>query len=130
MIHIGVTPVPKPRMTQRDKWAKRKCVAEYYTYKDEIKKHLKPEDFPVSGAHVTFFLPMPKSWSKKKKDRHYLKPHQKRPDVDNLAKGLLDALYSEDAHIYDIRVSKYWAHKGLITIEQTPFILTIRGIYV
>ena len=119
MIHLNITPVAKPRMTQRDKWAKRKCVTDYYSYKDKVREAVSADDFPVCGAHVTFFLPMPKSWSNTKKQRHYLKPHQSRPDVDNLAKGLLDALYEEDAHIYDLRVSKYWAYTGLITIQET-----------
>lgn len=117
MIHLAITPVPKPRMTQRDKWQKRPCVIRYRDFCDEVRNQMKGQEFPQEGAYVIFYLPMPKSWSKKKKREMQLKPHQQKPDVDNLCKALLDALYGDDSHIYDIRISKYWALAGAINIE-------------
>ena len=32
-----ITPVPKPRMTRRDRWAKRPCVLRYWAFKDEVR---------------------------------------------------------------------------------------------
>ena len=37
-IYIPVTPVSKPRMTQRDKWKKRPCVLRYRAYCDALRK--------------------------------------------------------------------------------------------
>ena len=44
------------------------------------------------------------------------KPHQQKPDKDNLEKALLDALCEDDSYIYDGRVSKYWSDAGYIEI--------------
>ena len=116
MIHLPITPVAKPRMTQRDKWKKRPVVLKYRAFCDEVRYRLKPEAFPCAGAHVVFIVPMPMSWSKKKKAQMIMQPHMQRPDVDNFLKALLDALYDDDSHIYDVRASKYWGESGAITI--------------
>lgn len=34
------------------------------------------------------------------------KPHQSKPDKDNLERALLDALFEDDAHIWDSRARK------------------------
>ncbi|MBT9425870.1 RusA family crossover junction endodeoxyribonuclease [Enterobacter oligotrophicus] len=61
---------------------------------------------------------MPKSWSKKKRTAMYGQPHQVKPDLDNLTKSLLDALFEDDAHIWDARTSKIWGETGMIIIEN------------
>ena len=112
-----VAPVTKPRMTQRDKWLKpaRPAVAKYWAYKDEVKAA--GIIVPESGSHITFYIKMPKSWSKKDKLKWDGKPHQTTPDKDNLEKALLDAIYKDDSHIWDSRVTKVWALEGSITIK-------------
>lgn len=110
-----IIPHTKPRMTISDKWKKRKCVQDYWAYKDDVNKlGIK---VPESNYHVTFVLPMPKSWSKKKRSEMDGKPHQQTPDKDNLEKGLLDAIFENDAHIWDGRVTKRWGKEGLIIID-------------
>lgn len=113
----NIRPVPKPRMTRSDKWKKpmRPNVSRYFAFKDECR--LKNVEVPESGARVIFYMPMPKSWSKKKKTEYVLTPHRQVPDVDNLCKALLDALFGDDSHVYDIRVSKYWDYEGSIGVE-------------
>lgn len=101
-----VTPMGKPRMTQRDKWAERKVVEDYWAFKDQCKAL--GMVLPESGAHVIFHLPMPKSWSKRRKCDLRGKPHQGKPDIDNLAKAVLDALYLDDSGIHSITLSKLW----------------------
>ncbi len=32
--------------------------------------------------------------------------HQQKPDADNMIKALMDALFTDDAHIWDFRVTK------------------------
>lgn len=45
------------------------------------------------------------------------KPHQKKPDKDNLEKALLDAIFDDDSRIWDGRVSKVWGTTGMITVR-------------
>jgi Holliday junction resolvase RusA-like endonuclease len=64
-------------------------------------------------------MPMPKSWSLKKKEVMNNKPHRQRPDLDNLLKALFDALCPDgDAHIWDGKVSKIWGFEGKIVIGR------------
>jgi Holliday junction resolvase RusA-like endonuclease len=110
-----ITPTPKPRMTQKDKWAKRPVVQKYWAFKKECQ--LKKVDLPESGSHVIFTIPFPKSYSKKKMRQLEDKPHQSKPDVDNMLKALMDAVYGDDSGVYDVRVSKIWGYTGQIEIK-------------
>lgn len=110
-----VTPVPKPRMTKRDRWAKRPAVVRYWAFCDAIRSA--GCTLPEAGAHVVFHLPMPKSWSKKKKLAMLGQPHQQRPDWDNLAKALQDAVLKEDSAVWNMQVTKRWAERGSIEVE-------------
>jgi len=94
-------------MTQRDKWCKRPATDKYWTFKDLVQKA--KITIPSSGAHIIFHMPIPKSLSEKKRLALSGQPHQKRPDKDNLEKALLDAVFSEDSHIWDSRSTKLWA---------------------
>lgn len=77
-----ITPVGKPRMTRADKWKQRPPVMRYRMFCDEARLH--GIRVPENGAHITFVLPMPKSWSKKKRAAMDGQPHQQKPDLDNL----------------------------------------------
>lgn len=112
-----ITPVSKPRQTRRDKWLNppRKSVQKYRWFKDLVRSY--QVELPLSNAHVTFVLPMPKSWSKKKRAKMDGKPHQSKKDVDNLLKSLLDAVYEDDSCVWDVRVTKVWGKEGGIEIE-------------
>ncbi|CAH5088770.1 RusA family crossover junction endodeoxyribonuclease [Serratia marcescens] len=112
----SITPIPKPRMTQKDRWAKRPPVLRYRAFCDEVK--LNRISLPESGYHVTFVLPMPEGWSKKKRAEMAGKPHQQKPDADNLLKALMDAIYSEDCAVWDVRVTKRWGNAGEIIIKE------------
>lgn len=104
---INIVPVPKPRMTQRDRWAQRPAVMRYYAFCDEIR--LKGPGSLPPRLRLIFYLPMPKSWPAKKRTAHEGLPHQVRPDTDNLTKAVKDALAEEDSYIYDEHATKYWA---------------------
>jgi Holliday junction resolvase RusA-like endonuclease len=73
---------------------------------------------PEAGAHIVFHIPMPRSWSKKKRSVMNGQPHKQRPDADNLFKALADAIYGEDSHIHDVRISKVWSETGRIEIRE------------
>lgn len=105
----------KPRMTRADKWKQRPEVMRYRAFKDEVRLH--NVSLPESGYHLTFVLPMPRSWSKKKKAEMNGKPHQQKPDKDNLEKALLDAIFDDDCKIWDGRVTKIWGETGKIVVE-------------
>lgn len=110
-----ITPYPKPRMTQSDKWKQRKCVMLYRAFKDQVRAA--GLTLPDSGYHMTFILPMPPSWSVKKRMAMNGKPHQTSPDKDNLEKAVLDAIFGRDEHVWDGRVTKLWGEVGQIKIE-------------
>ena len=108
-----ITPCPKPRQTRSDKWKKRPAVMRYRAFADECR--LKKVTF-VDGDKIIFYIAMPKSWSKKKKDEMFLQSHKQKPDIDNLFKALADAIYKEDSHISEITIMKCWGKKGAIQI--------------
>ena len=104
----------KPRMTQRDKWGEREAVQRYWAFKEECQ--VKGVQVPEQGADITFIMPMPKSWSNKKKEKMNGIQHQQKPDIDNLLKALLDAVYKDDSKVWDIKARKIWGFKGAINI--------------
>ena len=113
---FNVIPMGKPRMNKADAWKKRPCVLKYWAYKDELLLQVGKFVMPESDFRVVFYLPMPKSWSKKFKLTMINKPHKQKPDVDNLLKGLMDCLCKEDKFIWDVRVTKLWGDEGQIDI--------------
>jgi Holliday junction resolvase RusA-like endonuclease len=119
---IMIDPHTKPRMTQSDVWKKRPCVVQYRDFKDKLREECKRIELitlnPVITT-LTFHIPMPKSWSKKKMLEMYGKPHQQSPDLDNLCKGFWDAILEQDNYIYSIQnLGKYWSTQGWILLEQ------------
>lgn len=133
-------PVPKFRMSQGDKIA----LARYYKT-GRASKWLKPSALRytefcnavraenlsacislegISEVSFVFHMPLLKSWSKAERSRSMGAPHQKRPDLDNLIKAMLDAYYpkggtvGEDSHIWKIKAAKiYTLDKPKITVE-------------
>jgi Holliday junction resolvase RusA-like endonuclease len=87
---------------------------------------------PLHGAltmSLDFTLPIPPSWSKRKQDRaaaQFLRPIGK-PDVDNLAKAVMDGcnevLYFDDAQIVALSIRKRYGlvpHVCIIIDEELP----------
>lgn len=116
-MEYAIFPCPAPRMTKSDRWRDppRRCVAKYWAFRDRA-KHLKI-DVPA-GSQVTFYMPTPASWSKKKNAAMQGKPHTQKPDLDNLLKALLDAVYGDDSHIWKISAQKVWRDRPGIKVEQ------------
>lgn len=110
-----IVPVAKPRQTSSDKWKQRPAVMKYRAFKDECR--LNKVELPDTGAHITFIIPFPKSYSLKKRRKMDGQPHIQVPDVDNLCKALMDAVFGDDSGVYDIRISKYWGYTGKIVID-------------
>lgn len=103
-------------MTRADKWQKRPAVVRYHDFADELRLQYTGE-LPKSVS-ISFLLPMPSSWSNKKREAMFLAPHQQRPDIDNLVKAVLDALCDDDSYVYRIEASKQWGEFGAIEIKE------------
>ena len=63
--------------------------------------------------HIRFFMPIPASYSQKKKLEMVGKPHFCKPDSSNLLKwaedlGTLAGIYYDDAYIYKIDLEKIY----------------------
>lgn len=116
MSHYPITPLGKPRMTQRDKWQKRPAVMRYRAFADECR--LRQVMVPECGSHIVFTLPMPASWSAKKKAAMTGQAHRQKPDADNLLKALMDAVLKDDSGVWDCRITKLWGTSGGITISE------------
>ena len=109
IITINVAPMGKPRMTQQDKWKKRPPVVRYHAFSDEVRMQTAHIDFgdPIEVSWKAY-LPMPKSWTAKKKAELTGQRHRQKPDRDNIDKAILDSLFKEDCRVSGGRLDKYW----------------------
>ena len=76
-------------MTQRDKWLNppRPEILKYRLSKHAIQTYALMNNFHLGEIlDATFILPMPKTWSKKKKKLMETTPHHVKPDLDNMIK--------------------------------------------
>jgi Holliday junction resolvase RusA-like endonuclease len=115
-----VCPVPKPRMTQRDKWLRppRKPVEDYNRFKRTLEAFSLRDKYVVTNPlSLIFVIQMPASWSNKKRNSMNGQPHTAKPDLDNLIKAFKDALCENDSfiHTYD-QMKKVWGVTGAIVI--------------
>jgi Holliday junction resolvase RusA-like endonuclease len=119
LITFPVTPIGKVRMVKSDAWKKRPEVLRYWVYKDQLVSIAKGANFTMPEAFwwMVCYIPMARSWSKKKKKLNAGCPHKQKPDKDNIEKGILDSLCRDDSHIWDGRITKIWCYEGEGRIE-------------
>lgn len=100
---------------------RKKRLQKYNQYKMELFDLANDKGFviPDSGAHITFYIPIPKSIRKNKRPEMHLRPHRVKPDADNFHKAFQDALKKRDQTIWDYHVTKVWIEHptGYIQIE-------------
>lgn len=114
--------IPEDELIERwpDGYKRKMRILRYFQYKNDLRIEARRQRFelPTNDVWIKFYLPMPRSWSKKKKLRHDFEPHQTRPDASNLHKAFEDALKIQDMTVWDYRVSKFWYNqpKGYIEI--------------
>lgn len=121
MIKLDIEPVAKPRMVRGDKYKKRPCVEKYWDYKNELLLCFPLEvelirEIAMEPFKLEFYVSMPKSWSKKNKKAQNGKSCRGNPDVDNLLKGFLDAIFDQDKEVWSVWSEKYWAYEGSIIV--------------
>ena len=119
-IFIPIDPMaaPRPRVTRNGTYNDPK----YTNYKNAISLMAKSKCtislLPIY-MKIDFFFTTPKSWSQKKKDA--AKWHTLKPDIDNLQKGVKDALngiaYNDDSQVCLVQARKQYATSSGILIE-------------
>ena len=113
-VTLNIKPQPKPRITHRGRFSDR--AKRYYKYAENLRSLMGKNELP-DAFRVTFYLPMAKWWSKKKRDERRGTPHQQTPDYSNLLKALEDALHPNDKRIWKVDGQSLWADEGSIEIE-------------
>jgi Holliday junction resolvase RusA-like endonuclease len=121
--HIDGDPVPKgrPKFTSiagfMRTYTPKKTVDYELTVRAAAKAAMGPTDLletPV-GVYLYIRLPIPKSHSKKRKDACLSGQEKpiKKPDIDNLAKSILDGMngviWKDDSQIVSLHVTKVYA---------------------
>ena len=120
---LSIAPVSKPRMTRADRWKKRQSVLKFFAFRDAVRQSSAwktLELLDMDSFKIVFHVPMPKSWSKKKKTHYDGKPHQQTPDLDNFLKAWKDSVYEEDAIVWNVEATKLWTSgPGYIMVIKT-----------
>lgn len=119
-LDIDITPIPYKKMTYKGKWVA-SGNQRYFDYKKEIQWRIQEVGYePGEALELKFLMPMPPSWSEKKKDKHLGRYHKQRPDLTNLIKAVEDAMFYReskgDQKVCAIIATKKWAVKGHITV--------------
>lgn len=133
-VTLNITPQTFIRTTTADRWffriprdklrpagLKRLLrIERYNNYKIDLLAEAKRKHFtpPAQGASITFYIPCPRTWSKKKKKLYHGVFHQNTPDLDNLLKAWNDSLLSEDKFICHYhQICKRWVDNETGWIE-------------
>lgn len=87
-----------------------KRLERYNAYKIALLSLAKEKGFELlpQGCSFRFYIPMPKTWTKKKRAIMHFKLHQQKPDIDNLMKAVFDSMLSEDKYIAHFEAVKFW----------------------
>ncbi len=79
---------------------------------------------PVTGparVHIVASVPMPVSWSDRKRKATVNTPCMSKPDWDNIGKVICDAIngivYADDKQVTYASVEKYWGVNGCVDVE-------------
>ena len=115
------------RMTQRGKFVNKQAI-KYLNYKSAVRMLSKVQykgeliDTPIE-VECRFYFKPPKSYTKTKMKQISSKQmlYTKKPDVDNLFKGVTDALngvlYNDDSQIVKATMYKEYSDEDRIVVE-------------
>lgn len=89
-----------------------------------------PTDAPVSVSVLAILEP-PKSWSKKRRADAVGRPHTQKPDADNIAKAILDAVngvcFVDDKQVASVSIEKIWGNAPGVSVKVSEFVMTNGG---
>jgi len=118
---IDPVPASRPRVTRWGTYYGKK----YTNFKMDMNELLDDYTEPILNGllrcQIKLEIPLPKSYSIKKKNALEGKYCDNNSDVDNYAKGVMDALngivYKDDRQIVELIIGKKWAKCGKIVVE-------------
>ena len=125
---FDLIPFGAVRMTKRDtiftnpnhpdpKKRQREAVTKYFAFKNALVAQAIAMGYKLSKTlEAVYFVPMPESWSEKKKNKLNGYPCESKPDTDNITKGIKDALLQNDSAVWWEKAEKRWAFRGSILI--------------
>jgi Holliday junction resolvase RusA-like endonuclease len=137
IVHGDPVPQPRPRITARGSFAHAYTPKKHpvHVYREDIERAWRRPCFvlphePFTGpvtVEITCHFARPQSQLRKDGSPKPSAPAYPRPDVDNLAKAVLDALtdagaWGDDSQVVTLAVRKKWSHVAhtLITISESP----------
>ena len=123
LLEFDINPVPasRPRVTRWSTYYPKK----YTQFKQDMialtsEMHFAPFE-GLLGVDIGFYIAMPKSWSKKKKELKEGRYCDNNADVDNYLKAILDSLneivYVDDRQIVEIAARKIYSNKPCIKFK-------------
>lgn len=127
---FDIVPMGAPRMSSSDRWRtnpnhedinkrQREIVTKYFRYKDNLNLQANKMNFTLGKfLDAVFIIPMPDSWSKKKKEQHNKTLCEVKPDTDNIIKGICDTFRKNDSDISKKHAEKRWGYVGSIIIFE------------
>lgn len=127
---FSVAPMGAVRMTYSDKWKtnpnhsnpkyrQRKAVTDYFHFKNEMAWQAKQMKYEMKNyLDALYCVPMPNSWTKKKKEQMNGLPCLSKPDLDNITKAVKDSLKKDDSDVWFEKAEKRWSYFGAIIIYE------------
>jgi Holliday junction resolvase RusA-like endonuclease len=120
---FNIAPMGAVRLSRRDAFRPNKnygpsaAALRYFEWKDRFaalvyvavvdKKLFQLQDLECN-VWWRFYVPIPQSWSMKKRVAHAQRPCRQKPDWDNCAKAVYDAIFVEDKAVWDVRSTTLW----------------------
>lgn len=123
LLTIEGNPIPclRPKIKGKNFYDTQSKIKENYGW--QVKSQLHPSFTPMSDPihlRLEFYMPIPVSYSKKKKELLNGMFHFKKPDLSNLIKFVEDALngiiWMDDRIITSINASKYYGKESKTVI--------------
>jgi len=119
---INPCPASRPRVTRWSTYYPKK----YTQFKKDMIALTSELDITPSesllSVDIGFYIGMPKSWSKKKKESKHGQYCDNNADVDNYLKAILDSLnevvYVDDRQIVEISAKKIYSYKPCIKFKM------------
>lgn len=106
-------PAPRPRLGRNGTYNPKNYTKYKKDFLTEAKKQCKTYYEGAIRLEAIFFMEIPASTSKKKREQLIGEYHIKRPDADNLLKTIKDSLngtfYKDDSQVCEVKMMKIYS---------------------